>query len=486
MEHQRNIDLVNDLLKQPAETPWLEFKHNLWNPTKIGQAVSALSNSAIYCDKKVAFIIWGIDDKTHRVLGTNIGPPYKKSGNQEFDIWLAGRLDPPLALRFHTVCHPDGHVVVLEIPAPTVAPVAFDNIQYIRVGSATTKLSGHPSVHQALIEKILPYTWEKGIAIKYLASADILNFLDHVSYFRLTDTRLPENLDNILMHLEADGLIESDVGGKWNILNLGAILFASDMKKFDINIQRKAVRVTRYNGLNRVNGSDRIRYSSRGYASDFMELLEFLNNQIPQTEGDQATSHETHPLFPPIAIRELVANALVHQDMTITGDGPRIDVFNDRIEIKNPGGSLVSPIRMVDQPPQTRNNALVSLMRRMGMCEDEGSGMDKVFAKFEECSLPAPQLLASQHSMGVTARGPCNFGQMANDERINTCYWHCVLKYEIDRDVMHMSSLYKRFCVESSADKRKVNTVVQNALRLKLIRQAVAGDRKSGYMPNWA
>lgn len=486
MEHQRNIDLVNDLLKQPAETPWLEFKHNLWDPKKIGQTVSALSNSARYCDKKVAFLLWGIEDKTRRVIGTNIGPPFKKLCGQEFEIWLATRLSPSLAFRFHTVCHPHGHVVVLEIPAPTVAPIAFDNINYIRIGSATTKLSRYPSIHQALLEKILPYGWENGVAVKYLTPDEVLYFLDHISYFRLTNTRLPDDLDNILTHLQADGLIESDVGGKWNILNLGAILFASDMEKFDTNIQKKAVRVTRYNGLNRVDGSFCRRFSSKGYASDFLELLEFLNGQIPQTEKVDEPPCEPRSFFPPIAIRELVANALVHQDMTITGDGPRIDVFNDRIEITNPGGSLISPNRMIDQPPQTRNNALVSLMRRMGMCEDEGSGMDKVFSKFEEYNLPAPQLLASQHSMGITARGPCNFDQMTNEERINTCYWHCVLKYEIDREVMHKSSLYERFCIDSNAEKRRVDTVIRNAVKLKLIRQAIEGNRKSGYKPYWA
>ena len=84
------------------------------------------------------------------------------------------------------------------------------------------------------------------------------------------------------------------------------------------------------------------------------------------------------PVYPELAIRELVANALIHQDLSITGSGPMVEIFDDRIEITNPGVPLVETSRMLDSPPRSRNEGLASLMRRMGSCEERGSGVDKV------------------------------------------------------------------------------------------------------------
>lgn len=485
MEQQRIIDLVDDLRSQPAETEWLEFKTSLWDPKKIGQLVSALSNSARLCEQKAGFLVWGIDDTTHNVVGTNIEPQQEKVGNQEFEMWLMQRLSPSLSPQFHTVRHADGRVVLLEIPAPTEAPIAFDKIHYFRIGSATTKMSDYPSKYKELIEKIIPYSWENSVALRYLSSDEVLHLLDYVSYFELTDHRIPEKTQQILTSLEAGKLIERDVGERWNILNLGAILFAENLEKFDSNIQKKAVRVARYEGTSRVTNLTHRRDMRKGYASDFRELLEYINSLYPQTEIIGQALRESRPMFPSIAIRELVANALIHQDMTITGAGPKIDLFSDRIEISNPGNPLVGPHRMLDRQPRTRNNAMVSLMRRMDMCEDDGLGMDKVFYECERYKLPAPQLVASSDSMKVIVHGPRAFDQLSNQERVNTCYWHCVLRYEVEREIMSVSSLRERFCVDTEIDIEQIHTVIENAVAQDLIIQTAGNGDDSEYEPNW-
>ena len=75
-------------------------------------------------------------------------------------------------------------------------------------------------------------------------------------------------------------------------------------------------------------------------------------------------------LYPEVALRELIANAIIHQNMTVTGAGPQIEVFSDRIEITNTGAPLDDPNRFLDLAPKSRNNALASSMRRMGFCEE--------------------------------------------------------------------------------------------------------------------
>ena len=485
MEQQRIVDLVNDLRARPAETEWLEFKTNFWDPKKIGELVSALSNSARLCEQKAGFLVWGIDDKTHDVVGTNVEPQLKKVGNQEFEMWMMQKLNPSLSLRFYTVLHPDGRVVLLEVPAPTETPIAFDKIHYFRIGSATTKMSDHPSKYKELIEKIIPYSWENGIALRYLASEEVLHLLDYASYFELADRRNPEDPEQILTSLEAGKLIERDVGKRWNILNLGAILFAENLEKFDSNIQKKAVRVARYEGTSRVTNPAHRRDARKGYASDFRELLEYINSLYPQTEVIGQALRESRPMFPSTAIRELVANALIHQDMTITGAGPKIDLFSDRIEISNPGRPLVGPNRMLDRPPRTRNNAMVSLMRRMDMCEDDGLGMDKVFHECEQYKLPAPQLVASSDSMKVIVHGPRTFDQLNNQERVNTCYWHCVLRYEVKRGTMSVSSLCERFGIDKEIDMEQILAVIEDAVAQDLITRITENGDNSEYVPNW-
>ena len=194
---------------------------------------------------------------------------------------------------------------------------------------------------------------------------EILEIFDYPAYFKLTGQRLPDNRMGIFERLSADQLIFKDVGGRWNISNLGAILFAVDLSQFDSSISRKAVRFVAYEGNHRASTVTHRQDGNKGYASGFEGLVGYINNLLPQNEHIGAAFRESKPLFPELAIRELVANALIHQDMSIRGVGPQIELFCDRIEITNPGKPLVQAERMIDLPPRSRNEGLASLMRRM-------------------------------------------------------------------------------------------------------------------------
>lgn len=97
------------------------------------------------------------------------------------------------------------------------------------------------------------------------------------------------------------------------------------------------------------------------------------------------------PVYPELVVRELVANALIHQKFSVRGAGPMIEIFSDRIEVTNPGEPLVEPGRFLDKPPRSRNESLASSMRRIGVCEERGSGVDKVVLQTELYQLPAPK-----------------------------------------------------------------------------------------------
>lgn len=246
----RNIALIDEL-RSGSESHVVEFKHNNDNPELIGKLCSALSNAARIAKKDVAYLLWGVEDDTKAVIGTTFDPSTKKVGNQVFQMWLSKMLNPSIAFSFNTVSHPDGTVILLEIPAASPMPVEFKNTAYVRIDSATPPLTENPHLFQKLVENIKPYAWELGIAKAFITSDDVLSLLDHTAYFHLTKQPLPDNRALILEKLEAERLITRDVGKRWNITNLGAILFAYNLEKFESSLSRKAIRFTQYEGNNR-------------------------------------------------------------------------------------------------------------------------------------------------------------------------------------------------------------------------------------------
>lgn len=485
MSENRDVALVNELRAQPAETNWLEFKHNYADPEMIGLRCAALSNSARLEGKDFGYMVWGVEDGTHSVVGTDFNPDTKKKGNEPLSFWLEKSLQPSPAFRFRVVDHPEGRVVLLEIPAATGAPVAFNGVAYIRSGSATPKLTDSPARYQALIEALRPYRWEHGIARQYATGDEVLTLLDYSQYFRLTGQPLPDNRAGIFDKLEADRLIVRDVGERWNITNLGAILFANRLSDFDGSLARKAVRFVAYSGINRAAIVTHRQDGQRGYAVGFERMVGYINDLLPKNEHIGQALREAHPLFPELAIRELVANALIHQDMTVSGAGPQIELFADRIEISNPGTPLMKPERMIDLPPRSRNAELASLMRRMKMCEEQGSGLDKVVDVVEMFQLPPPLFRAEENSMQVVLYAPRSFADMTQDERVRACYFHAVLKF-LSGDKMKNASLCVRLGIDNKKNAAQASAVINKTLEAGLIKVADPEHPRAGYVPHWA
>lgn len=226
--------------------------------------------------------------------------------------------------------------------------------------------------------------------------------------------------------------------------------------------------------------------TASGYAANFMNMIEIVKGMIPSNEVMQEALRVTTTMFPELAIRELVANALIHQDFSITGSGPMVEIFNQRIEISNPGNSLVKIDRIIDNPPKSRNEKMASLMRRYGFCEERGSGWDKVGLQCELYQLPAPRIDNYEDSIRVVLFGHIDFKVMDNSERIRACYLHACLQY-IKNEQLTNSSLRQRFCLEKSSSasiSRIINDSVEKGY-IKLVDDTV-GNKARQYVPYWA
>jgi ATP-dependent DNA helicase RecG len=152
MDQASLIALIDRLRSQPHESAVVEFKLNWDKAEDIGEYLSALANTAVLEQQDRAWLVWGIDDKTHEVRGTTFNPwGTKGEGNQPLIMWLTQRTSPPPDFNFHETLHPDGgRVVVLEIRPPRSSPLAFSGERYVRIGSHKTRLSQHPDKESRL------------------------------------------------------------------------------------------------------------------------------------------------------------------------------------------------------------------------------------------------------------------------------------------------------------------------------------------------
>lgn len=478
------LGILAELCKLPRETEWAEFKHNNAEPDEIGEYLSALANAAALTGKVSAWLVWGVSNDTHEVIGTTFNPTAAKVGNEELESWLLRLLSPKINFRFYRFQAEGKPVVLLEISAAFRHPVQFKGTEFIRVGSYKKKLKDFPEKERELWRVFDRTPFEKEIAAENIAAEEVLRLLDYPAYFDLLSLPLPEGRDGILSALAADDMIAPGKGGKWNITNLGAVLFAKRLADFR-TLARKAVRVVLYKGENRVK-TVREQEGSKGYAAGFEGLIGFVTNLLPSNEVIGQALRKQVPMFPELAIRELVANAIIHQDFHLTGTGPMVEIFAGRMEITNPGLPLVQTDRFLDSPPRSRNEALASFMRRIGVCEERGSGVDKVVIQTEVFQLPAPLFEATDEHTRVVLFAHREFKAMDKAERIRAAYLHACLRY-VQRDYMTNTSLRERFGIDEK-NSSMVSRIIKDAVEAGLIRchDETVGSRARKYLPRWA
>lgn len=478
--------LFRELLKLPKETEWVEFKRNNANPELMGEYISALANAAALFSKQCGYMVWGIDDLTHDVVGTSFKPSTATHKQQELESWLLQKTSPKLHFAFHEFEYESRPVVILEIQAAIHTPIAFDKTEYIRIGSYKKKLHEYQEKERELWRIFDTTPFEQLIAAERIDAEQVLHLIDYPAYFELTAQPLPETRESILDRLSADKLIAANVSGRWDITNLGAVLFARKLESFS-HLQRKAVRLIIYKSNNRVETIREIE-GTKGYATGFSGLIETISTLLPENEVVGQALRKTVPMYPELAIRELVANALIHQDFGMPGTNPMVEIFSDRMEITNPGIPLVDTNRFLDSPPRSRNEALASFLRRIGICEERGSGIDKVVFQTELYQLPAPIFEQTDNHTRSILFAHREFAEMTKEDRIRACYLHCCLKY-VNREYMNNGSLRERFGIDaknSAMVSRIIKETCAKEISLIKLYDPEAGNKARKYVPWWA
>lgn len=224
----------------------------------------------------------------------------------------------------------------------------------------------------------------------------------------------------------------------------------------------------------------------KGYAVGFVGLVKYVMDRLPQNETLENVIRESVKLVPEEVVRELLANALIHQDFDISGASPMVEIYSDRVEISNPGTPIVPVERFIDGY-QSRNERLADIMRRFGICEEKSSGIDRVVETAEVMQLPAPEFLSEFNRTVAIIYGIRPFDEMNGNDRVRACYQHCVLQYVLRRQ-MSNQSLRERFGLSENKG-NIVSKIITDTIEKGLIKNdpnAPDSKRYARYIPIWA
>lgn len=475
--------LLDFITSEYNENEWIEYKHNFHSKEEIGERISALSNSACLNNEPYAYLIYGVEDGSKKITGTDFHALSQKVGNEELEIWLRMHIDPKID--YETIefdYEPTIHISMYKIPAATRQPVAFNKTSYIRVNSVTKKLSEFPEKEAKIWKKKSENPFESEIVKSDLSVSDIFELLDTQLYFDLVKIPYPSDQKGVVERFIQEKLIVKQ-NEKYGITNLGAILFAKHLANFE-KLKRKAIRVICYKANNKLETIREIT-GAKGYAVGLEGLVEWINGQLPANEQIGTILREDKRMYPEIAIRELVANMIVHQDFTIAGC-PTVEIYSDRIEFSNPGIPIIQSDRFIDEYAP-RNDILGDIMRRMGFCEEKGSGMDKVIFYNELYQLPAIKISVQENRTCVGMYAYKTWAATSNTERIRACYQHSCLKY-VSNEQMTNQSLRERFQIEEQ-NAAMVSRVIKATLDKHMIKEFDPESRSrknKRYIPYWA
>ena len=396
-------------------------------------------------------------------------------------------VEPPIAIDHAVVEYRGVPILLVSIPEQRHKPAhrrgKSVEESWVRSGGTTRKAS-RQEVGALMLNSTAP-RWEELRASGLLSIDEVVDNLDLDTIAKLLQRPLPQEKDVLATWLADEGILTPD-GRGYYITHFGAMAAARRLDRFP-ELERKRIRVIRYRGTNKVATIDEL-VGQRGYAVGFEGLIGHLKRVLPHSEVIEQSLRVEVSVYPEIALRELIANALIHQDFTVTGAGPMVEILDDRIEFTNPGGLLPGkrPDRLIGATPESRNEILASAFRRYRICEERGTGFQKVVQSVELFGLPPIMFTVMDNAFRVTLFAPRKFAEMSQGERIEACYQHAVLQY-LSSQTLTNSTLRERFKLHDK-QRNQITNLIGDAVDAGRIKRkdAGSGNKFAEYLPYWA
>lgn len=481
---KKAIDILNESLgKVQQELNELDWKENLSPKNdKLCKHISAFANKP-----GGGYLVFGVEDKTAKPIGVDKS---LADGIVEKLASLCRDGVSPLVSIDHAIEDYNGFpLLFIHIKESPIKPVHLvgKTIEdsYIRSGGTTRKAS-RQEVGGLMLNSKTP-VFEELHASTLKNQVEIMTLLDYATIYRLLKVPVPSSAEEIMQWLKEEKMIVDVDDTGYYITNFGGLAAAHNLNQFD-GLSRKAIRVIKYEGKNKTAGSKEFP-GSKGYAIGFEALINFVKGLLPGSEVIKNALRVETSVYPEIAIRELIANALIHQDFTIRGSGPMIEIFDDRIEISNPGRLLPSKKidRLIRTTPESRNEVLAAAFRRYNICEERGSGFEKAVRAIEIHGLPPLKFLETENSFKVIMYSPKKYAEMSSQERIEACYQHSVIQY-FGNEGMTNASLRQRFGMHDKQASQISRLIKEATESGKIKPKDPTSDSKKFpvYIPYWA
>lgn len=465
---------ILEWINSPNETEILEFKE----ARETFSIDKALGYFAAIANERGGHLILGVSNSPPRqICGTAAYPPEEMN---TLKIRAVERLD--LRVKATEVLVQSKRIVIFTIPSRRIGtPIKFDDKYLMRVGESTTAMT------EEHLRKIFNETkpeWSTLASTGILTASEVISLLDIQGFFQILGETYPPNQGAVIDRLIRSKAIRVAKEG-WVITNFGAFALAKKLSEISAQIGKFAPRIIYYNGVGKMSEKKSDEEWDKGLAVSFDELLDRIHSSAPKNRIVEDALRTEVYMFPKLALRELIANALVHQDLDISGIQVIIEMFNDRIEISNPGTPIVDPNRFIDEN-ESRNPSLAKGMRDLRICEERGSGVDKVISAAEIHMLPAPSFQSTDRRTTAIMFEHQDFKDMIREDQIRACYQHCCLCY-VTNQRMTNSSLRKRFGLPDSqvTTVSKIIAETKNEGFIIRIEEGSKSSRNARYLPFW-
>jgi len=387
VSERERIALIDRLRALPTETEWFEFKRNRYEPQQLGEYLSALANAACLSGQPRGYLVFGIDNVTHAVVGTDFDPyATKAKGNQDLLPWLAAGLRPNTGFEPHVVAHPGARVVLFEIGPANGEPVEFYGTPYIRVGTSKTELGKHPEKARAL--------WTRGSdwSAEVCAAASLAD-LDPEAVAKAREqfvVKHPGQAATVTGWDDATFLNKARVLKQGAVTNTALLLLG---RPESATLMSPAVAKISWI----LKGSDNRELDYEHFGPPFLlvgdRLLKRIRNLIVRALPSGTLFPQEIAQYDPWVIREALHNAIAHQDYRRHG---RIVVveFPDRVLVTNVGDFLPGDVETVirQDAPQAlyRNPFLADAMVELNLIDTQGGGIKRMFETQRRRWFPLP------------------------------------------------------------------------------------------------
>ena len=419
--------LLDRLRHEPRETEWLEFKENHYEPQVLGEYLSALANAACLAGKPRGYLVFGIQDHTHAVVGTQFDPyAVKAKGNQDLLLWLAMGLQPNVGFEIHILDHAKGKVVMFEVSPAWDRPVRFYGTAYIRVGTSKTELHKHPEKERAIWVRRTDWSGQvcEGATVADLDADALLMARDQ---FRI---KHPNQAAEVGGWDDVTFLNKARLAVHGAITNAALLLLG---KPESATLLSPAV--ARISWILKDAQNRELDYEHFGppFLLQVDRVLARIRNLNIRTLPSGTLFPQEITQYEPWVIREALHNAIAHQDYGLRGRVNMVETPSS-ILLSNVGGFLPGDVDKVirqDAPLEIyRNPFLADAMVNLNMIDTQGGGIKRMFQKQRQRFFPMPDYnLAEFDRVQVSISGNILDEQYSQVlmERVDLDLWQVIL-----------------------------------------------------------